>query len=264
MGTQLNGRVALVTGGASGIGASCVERLACEGALVVLSDVQDTLGAALVEKLAWDGLEVRYLHQDVTLEGDWTEVISDIKRKEQRLDILVNNAGVAIECPSVVTMSLDDWRRQQSVNVDGVFLGIKHALPLMRKSGDGGSIVNMSSVAGLRGSATLAGYCATKGAVRLLTKAVALECAAAKDGVRVNSVHPGMIETPLLLGIIQANRPGADAAPVLDAITAATVPLGVKGLPEDVASGVLWLASDESRYVTGLELVIDGGAMLSG
>ncbi len=180
-----------------------------------------------------------------------------MKAKFGRLDILVNNAGIAI-AGSVLTMTLADWRRQTAINLDGVFLGVKHALPLMRASG-GGSIVNISSLAGLKGSATLAGYCATKGGVRLFTKAVALECGAARDNVRVNSVHPGIIETPIWLGIAPgAGAPGANA-PDLDAMSEMVVPIGKKGVPEDIAQGVLYLASDESRYVTGSELVIDGG-----
>jgi NAD(P)-dependent dehydrogenase (short-subunit alcohol dehydrogenase family) len=162
-------------------------------------------------------------------------------------------------------MTLADWRRQQSINLDGVFLGVKHSLPLMRESG-GGSIINISSLAGLKGSATLAGYCATKGGVRLFTKAVAMECGLARDNVRVNSVHPGIIETPIWLGIVptgmlpgaSAQQPGANA-PNLDLMSEQVVPIGKKGLPEDIAAGVLYLASDESRYVTGSELVIDGG-----
>ena len=135
---------------------------------------------------------------------------------------------------------------------------MKHSLPLMRASG-GGSIINISSLAGLKGSATLAGYCATKGGVRLFTKAVAMECGAARDNVRVNSVHPGIIETPIWLNIVPgANQPGANA-PNLDAISETVVPIGSKGVPEDIAAGVLYLASDDSRYVTGSELVIDGG-----
>jgi NAD(P)-dependent dehydrogenase (short-subunit alcohol dehydrogenase family) len=156
-------------------------------------------------------------------------------------------------------MTLADFKRQQAINVEGVFLGMKHGILLMREAGNGGSIINMSSVAGLKGSPTLAAYSATKGAVRLFTKAVALECAAAKDGVRVNSVHPGIIETPIWLGISGSAWSGANAAPDLDALSAMAVPLGVKGLPEDIANGVSWLASEDSRYVTGTELVIDGG-----
>ncbi|MBV9419544.1 MAG: SDR family oxidoreductase, partial [Alphaproteobacteria bacterium] len=168
----------------------------------------------------------------------------------------VNNAGIAIT-GSVLTMTLADWRRQQSINLDGVFLGVKHSLPLMRESG-GGSIINISSLAGLKGSPSLAGYCATKGGVRLFTKAVAMECAAARDNVRVNSVHPGIIETPIWNAIIPGASGGSNA-PNLDAISETGVPTGKKGLPEDIAQGILFLASDESRYMTGSELVIDGG-----
>ena len=185
--------------------------------------------------------------------------MAEVKRAFGRLDILVNNAGIGLSCPSITQMSLADFRRQQAVNVEGVFLGLKHSIPLMREAKNGGSIINMSSVAGLKGTAILAGYCATKGAVRLLTKAVALECADAKDGIRVNSVHPGIIETPIWETIVGMEAPGSNSPPDLEAMSAMIVPLGVKGLPKDIADGVLWLASSESRYVTGTELVIDGG-----
>ena len=259
---SVEGKVALVTGGASGIGAACAERLAEEGATVVLTDLQDVKGGELVATIAKAGGKARYLHHDVTREDAWVGVIADVEKTEGRLDILVNNAGIGIGCPSITMMSLDDWRRQQAVNVEGVFLGIKHSLPLMRKAGHGGSIVNMSSVAGLKGSPLLAAYCATKGAVRLFTKAIAMECANFKDGIRVNSVHPGIIETPIWLSIAGMGQPGVNSPPDLDAMTATAVPLGVKGVPEDIANGVLWLASDQSRYVTGLEMVIDGGLIL--
>ncbi len=253
---KLTGRTALVTGGASGIGRACVEVLAREGAHVVVTDIQDHKGEVLVAGL---GASATYLHHDVTSEEAWADIIADVGRTRGRLDILVNNAGIGLGCPSITEMSLVDWRRQQAINVEGVFLGIKHSLPLMRRAGHGGSIINMSSVAGLKGAPMLAGYCATKGAVRLFTKAVALECAAAKDGVRVNSVHPGLIETPIWESIVTPVAAGSNAPPDLDARAALAVPLGVKGLPNDIAEGVLWLASDESRYMTGAELVIDGG-----
>jgi NAD(P)-dependent dehydrogenase (short-subunit alcohol dehydrogenase family) len=259
---QVEGKVALVTGGASGIGAGCAMRLAEEGAAVLITDVQDAKGAELVVAIEKAGGKARYLHHDVTSEDEWVAIVADIEQAEGRLDILVNNAGIGLACPSITMMKLEDWRRQQAVNVEGVFLGIKHSLPLMRKAGNGGSIINMSSVAGLKGSPILAAYSATKGAVRLFTKAVALECANAKDGVRVNSVHPGIIETPIWISIAGMGQPGANAPPDLDAMSANAVPLGVKGVPQDIANGVLWLASDESRYVTGLELVIDGGLIL--
>jgi NAD(P)-dependent dehydrogenase (short-subunit alcohol dehydrogenase family) len=256
---KVEGKVALVTGGASGIGAGCATRLAEEGATVVITDLQDAKGEELVHQIAKTGGKARFLHHDTTSEDAWIGVVADVEKVDGRLDILVNNAGIGIGCPSITQMSLDDWRRQQAVNVEGVFLGIKHSLPLMRKAGNGGSIVNMSSVAGLKGSPILAAYCATKGAVRLFTKAIAMECANFKDGIRVNSVHPGIIETPIWLSIAGMGQPGTNAPPDLDAMSTQAVPLGVKGVPADIANGVLWLASDESRYVTGAELVIDGG-----
>jgi NAD(P)-dependent dehydrogenase (short-subunit alcohol dehydrogenase family) len=251
---RVQGKVALVTGGASGIGRGCAERLAAEGATVVITDLQDAKGAEVVDGIAKAGGRADYLHHDVTDEQAWADVIGQVKAKHGRLDILVNNAGIGLG-GSIIDMTLADWRRQTAVNLDGVFLGVKHVIPLMRQGG-GGSIVNMSSVAGLKGAPTLAGYCATKGGVRLFTKAVAMECANAKDGIRVNSVHPGIIETPIWLTVAPT---GTNEAPDLDALSQMAVPLGMKGVPEDIANGVLWLASDESRYVTGAELVIDGG-----
>ena len=255
---RVQGKVALVTGGASGIGRSCAETLAAEGATVVVTDVQDAKGEEVAAAIAKAGGKAEYLHHDATDEAAWEGVVAQIKARHGRLDILVNNAGIAIP-GSVIEMSLADWRKQTAINLDGVFLGTKHSIPLMRSSGDGGSIINMSSVAGLKGSAILGGYCATKGGVRLFTKSVAMECANAKDGIRVNSVHPGIIETPIWLSIINPGDAGTNAPPDLDAMSELAVPLGVKGLPQDIANGVLWLASDESRYVTGSELVIDGG-----
>ncbi|HXC55437.1 MAG TPA: glucose 1-dehydrogenase [Rhizomicrobium sp.] len=254
---RVKGKVALVTGGASGIGRASAMLLAKEGAAVVVTDIQDDQGKDVVGAIKKAGGDALYLHHDVASEEAWIGVVAETKARFGKLHILVNNAGIAI-AGSVLTMTLADWRRQQAINLDGVFLGVKHSLPLLRASG-GGSIVNISSLAGLKGSATLAGYCATKGGVRLFTKAVAMECGAARDNVRVNSVHPGIIETPIWLGIVPgANQPGANA-PNLDAISETVVPIGAKGLPEDIAAGVLYLASDDSRYVTGSELVIDGG-----
>jgi NAD(P)-dependent dehydrogenase (short-subunit alcohol dehydrogenase family) len=189
----------------------------------------------------------------VTDEAAWPGVVSAAEKRFGHLDILVANAGIGIMGPAI-DMSLADWRRQMAVNVDGVFLSVKHCIPAMRRSG-GGSIVMLSSVAGLRGSAGLAGYSASKGAVRLFAKSMALECAQARDGIRVNSVHPGIIDTPIWTKL----PPGANAPLDPRAIAAATVPLGEAGRPEDVADGILFLASDASRHITGSELVIDGG-----
>lgn len=260
---RVQGKVALVTGGASGIGRACALLLGKEDATVIVTDVQDDMGQDTARKINQDGGDAMYLNHNVTDEDAWIRVIGEIRSCYGKLHVLVNNAGIAVAGP-VTDMSLADWRRQQAINLDGVFLGTKHALPLMRESG-GGSIINMSSLAGLKGSAGLAGYCATKGGVRLFTKAVAMECAAAKDKIRVNSVHPGIIETPIWSGIAEGMPGEVNAAhsranaPDLDALSSMIVPMGVKGLPEDIAEGVLYLASDASRYVTGTELVIDGG-----
>lgn len=260
--TNLAGKTALVTGAASGIGKACAETLARAGAHVVLTDIQDAAGAAVVASIKASGGSASFLHHDVTSEDEWIGVVASVRNQQGRLDIFVNNAGVGLG-GLVTEMTLETWRRQQSINVEGVFLGVKHCLPLMRASG-GGSIINMSSVAGLKGAAGMSAYCATKGAVRLFSKSIALECAAAGDGVRVNSVHPGIIDTPIwesiteTTGIAAAGTPGANR-PDLDAITAMITPMGKPGTPQDIADGVLYLASDASRYVTGLELVIDGG-----
>jgi NAD(P)-dependent dehydrogenase (short-subunit alcohol dehydrogenase family) len=257
MAGRVEGKVALVTGGASGIGKGCAERLAAEGATVVLTDMLDDLGQAVAANIIGAGGKAEFLSHDVTDEDAWVGVIARVKAAHGRLDVLVNNAGISIG-GSVLEMPLESWRRLMAVNLDGVFLGTKHSIPLMRESGDGGSIVNMSSTAGLKGAARLAGYCATKGGVRLFTKAVAMECGNAKDGIRVNSVHPGLIDTPIWQGGA-ARRAPANSGADLDAMSASFVPLGVKGVPLDIANAVLWLASEESRYVTGTELVIDGG-----
>src|SRR5205823_13499599 len=164
-------------------------------AKLIITDLDDPGGQALMEKIGGAGGEAIYLHQDVSVEEDWPPIIETVERRFGRLTVMVANAGIGIMCRAV-EMSLADWRRQTAVNLDGVFLSVKYAVPAMRRAG-GGSIVMMSSVAGIRGSAGLAGYSATKGAVRLFAKSVALECAAAHDSIRVNSVHPGVIDTPI-------------------------------------------------------------------
>jgi len=257
MSGRVSGKVAIVTGGASGIGRGCALRLAEEGATVVITDLQDKLGGAVAAELTALGGRADYHHHDVTSEAAWVAVVEAVRQQYGRLDVLVNNAGIGI-ASSILDMTLADWQHQQAVNLDGVFLGIKHAIPLMRESG-GGSIINMSSVAGLKGSPHLAAYNATKGGVRLLTKGVALESARERWNVRVNSVHPGVIDTPIWTKLGAALlADGANAVDV-EAMAATAVPTGVLGKPTDIANGVLFLASDESVYLTGSELVIDGG-----
>jgi len=253
---QLDGKVAIVTGGASGIGEACSETLAREGAAVLITDVDDTLGRQVAQRIAGNGNKAHFVHHDVREERAWPQVVGEAEKRFGRLDIMVANAGIGIAGP-LVEMSLSDWQRQQAINLDGVFLSIKHAVPAMRRAG-GGSIVLMSSVAGLRGSPGLAGYSATKGGVRLLAKSAAVELAA--DKIRVNSVHPGVIATPiwgkLPSGSLNARR---NAAIDPRELAATVVPLVRAGEAQDIANGVLFLCSDASNYITGQELVIDGG-----
>ena len=215
--SDLAGKVVLVTGGASGIGAACATTLAREGGKVVVTDLDDAGGQAVVEKIGGADGKAFFLHQDVSIEESWPGVIEATNRRFGRLDIMMANAGIGILCKAV-EMSLTDWRRQTAVNLDGVFLSVKYAVPAMRHSG-GGSVIIMSSVAGLRGSAGLAGHCATKGGVRLFAKAVAMECAAQRDGIRVNTVHPGVIDTPIA------------AAPAVEATANAVTPAHNKKAP---------------------------------
>ncbi len=266
-GRVLDGRVAIVTGAASGIGAACAEVLARAGARVLATDIDAAGGAALAARLgaAGEGAgggsgggAVAFLAQDVTEEARWAEVVAEAERRFGRLDILVANAGIGAIRP-VEEITLAEWRRQMAVNVEGVFLGMKHCIPAMRRFGNGGSIVVMSSVAGLRGSAGLSCYSAGKAAVRYLAKSVAMECAGARDGIRVNSVHPGIIETPIWEKLPAGAGQGRNAPIDPRAHAAAAVPLGEAGTPRDIAEGVLFLASDASRHMTGAELVIDGG-----
>jgi NAD(P)-dependent dehydrogenase (short-subunit alcohol dehydrogenase family) len=264
MSGQVQGKVALVTGGASGIGAAVAELLAREGASVVITDIDDLGGPEVTAAINKDGGVASFLHQDVTSESRWIEVVAEVEQRHGRLDILVSNAGIGIAVPAITEMSLADWRRQTAINLDGVFLSVKHGLPLMRKTG-GGSIIMMSSLAGLRGAAGLAGYCATKGGVRLFAKAIALECASLNDGIRVNSVHPGIIDTPIWHKIpTEAQGHGQNAPIDPEERARMAVPLGRAGQAAEIAAGVLYLASDASRYVTGTELVIDGGMNAGG
>jgi NAD(P)-dependent dehydrogenase (short-subunit alcohol dehydrogenase family) len=252
---RIVGKVAIVTGAASGIGAACAQTLARAGAKVIATDIDAAAGESVVRNIGEAGGEALFLDQDVTQEARWPQIIAAAETRFGRLDIMVANAGIGLAVP-LEEMSLADWRRQQAVNLEGVFLSIRHAIPALRRTG-GGSIILMSSVAALRGAAGLAGYCATKGGVRLLAKAVALEVAS--DNIRVNSVHPGIIDTPIWgkLGLTAAERRNAPIDPRERARLA--VPLAFAGEPQDVADGVLFLASDAARYLTGTELVIDGG-----
>ena len=258
---QVSGKAAIVTGGASGIGEACAETLAREGASVLVTDVDDALGKGVVERITKAAGKARYLHLDVRDEAAWPGVIAEAEKNFGRLDIMVANAGIGVAAP-IETMTLADWQRQQAINLDGVFLSIKHAIPALRKAG-GGSIVLMSSIAGLRGAPGLAAYSATKGGVRLLAKSVALEHAA--DNIRCNSVHPGIIATPIWGKIptgAMGNRRNAPIDPVER--SAAMTPLVRVGEAQDIANGVLFLCTEAANYMTGQELVIDGGITACG
>lgn len=242
---RLDGKVALVSGAARGMG-ECEARLFVrEGAKVVLGDVLDEIGQQVAADLTRQGEAATYVHLDVTAESQWQQAVATAERLYGKLDILVNNAGIVRMAPLDET-SLDAWNEVITINQTGVFLGMKHAIPAMRRAG-GGSIINISSVAGLVGLPNIPAYQASKGAVRLLTKNAAVQYA--KDKIRVNSIHPGRIETPMTANLTPERR-----AMVLD-----LTPLGRDGKPEEVAYGVLYLACDESSFVTGAELVIDGG-----
>lgn len=249
---RVEGKVALITGGAKGIGAATARLLLEEGAKVVLTDIDDA-GRAVAEELDSTGTRIHFLRRDVTDEAQWTEVVEQTVSTFGRLDILVNNAGVA-STANVEDETLERWRWLQSINLDAVFLGTKAAIATMKLTG-GGSIVNLSSIEGIVGDPSLPAYNASKGGVRIFTKSSALHCAKAGYGIRVNSVHPGYIWTPMVEAVAAE---GGD----IDAGRAALTdlhPIGRLGTAEDIAYAILYLASDESSFVTGSELVIDGG-----
>jgi len=242
---RLDGKVALISGGSKGQGAAEAKLFAQEGAKVVLADILDDEGKKIEAEINETGGEAMYLHLDVTSEADWAAAVRAAIDSYGKLDILVNNAGILLR-KGVEETSAEEWDRIQDVNSKGVFLGVKAAIPAMREAG-GGSIVNISSIAGLRGSTSTA-YGASKGLVRLLTKSTAVQYG--PEGIRCNSVHPGIIETDMTEEMLDS----AGREQWL-----ARTPLRIIANAHDVALGVLYLASDESRYVTGSELVIDGG-----
>ncbi len=255
--TRLKDKVALVTGAASGIGRATAMLFAREGARVVLTDIAGS-GEDVMQEIRASGGQALFILHDVTDEVVWQKVMSRIVESYGRLDVLVNNAGTATSRP-VTELSLAEWREQLAVNLDGTFLGTKYAVRTMRLGRRGGSIINVSSVSGLVGSPGTAAYSASKGGVLMLSKAVAMECA--QDGIRVNAVVPGGVRTPIWQtadwwkGFVDSVGSEAEAWKRLDA----SAPLGRMGEPEDIAEAILYLASDASRYVTGTELVVDGG-----
>lgn len=260
---RVEGKIALVTGAGMGIGKAIARLLAAEGAAVTVTDSDDAAGQSVAETIAEDGGEATFRHLDVTEKADWQRVIEETLERDGRLDILVNNAGIGAIKP-LLDCSLEDFRKINRVNAFGTFLGTKYGVAAMRGKdgpGDGkGAIINISSMLGQVGLEGCTAYCASKGAVRLLTKAVALETGAARDMIRVNSVHPGFVRTPMseaLMGpdgMDEGSSVFAEGGPF-----EGRVPLATHAMPADVAEAVLFLASDEGSFAHGTELTVDGG-----
>ena len=244
---RLENKVALISGGARGMGAVEAKLFAEEGAKVIIGDMLEDEGRKIEAEINEAGGECVFVSLDVSDEDAWKRAVNEAVSRYGKLDILVNNAGI-YRAHNVEDTSADEWDQVMGINAKGVFLGTKSAIPAMRDAG-GGSIVNISSVAGLVGSKLTSAYNASKGAVRLLTKSTAIQYAS--EGIRANSVHPGTIETPMAEGFL------ADDAMRKDRMD--RTPIGRLGKPEDVAYGALFLASDEASFMTGSELVIDGG-----
>lgn len=252
---RVDGKVAIVTGAALGIGAAAARLLAREGAAVMLTDIKDTEGEAVASEIQSSGGRAAYLRLDVADEAAWERTVAETLRQFGRLDILVNNAGVGWGGPPEEE-TLERWRKLMSINLDGVFLGTKHAIKAMsRETPARASIINLSSIEGIVGDPNLGAYNASKGAVRLYTKSVALYCAKARLGIRVNSIHPGYIWTPMVESYLAESGDVAEGRKALDEMH----PIGHVGEPDDIAYAVLYLASDEAKFVTGTELIVDGG-----
>ena len=245
---RVSGKVAIVTGAAKGLGEADARLLATEGAKVVLTDVDEANGARVAAEI---GSSARFVRQDVRDEAAWQALIADVMAREGRLDILVNNAGV-VEVGNIENTTAEAWRFIMAVSADGTFFGCKHAIPAMKRSG-GGSIINMASVASLQGVPMVTAYCAAKGAVEALTRAVAVHCTQNRLPIRCNSVHPAGMDTPM----VRSMGPKLAEAGMLPAADAPPPTPTRLGAAEDIAQAVLYLASDESRFVNGQKLVVD-------
>lgn len=256
---RLQGKVVLMTGGAMGLGAEGARAMAREGAAVMISDINDDAGEQTVAEIRNAGGQCAFVHQDTTLEEDWPRAMARTEEAFGGLDVLVNNAGIEI-VKTLADTTLDDLRQISAINEHGIYMGIRYAQDPMSRRG-GGSIINLSSVAGMQGFFGLTAYCMTKGGVRLLTKAAAVELARSETNIRVNSIHPGVIGTGMAERLYEgyADNDLADAAPAAKEAFRQRHPIGRLGEPMDVANAFVFLASDESSFITGTELVVDGG-----
>ncbi|MES2127932.1 MAG: glucose 1-dehydrogenase [Pseudomonadota bacterium] len=248
-------KVAIVTGAAKGIGLASAQRLAREGARVLLTDIDSAAGEQQAQQLVAEGRSAAFMKHDTRCASDWTHVIERALAQWDRFDILVNNAGIA-PLGNVEQVSMEDWRRTLEVNLDGVFIGTQQAIAAMKKHG-GGAIVNVASIEGLIGEPMVAAYNASKGGVRIFTKSAAVHCARAGYNIRINTVCPGFAETTMVTGGMQ-DMP-AQAAQQFQQALFQRIPMGRLARPEEIASAILFLASDESSFMTGADLVIDGG-----
>lgn len=253
---RVKGKVALVTGGRQGLGKAIAVMLAREGAKVVITDRKEEGAQAVLAEIKAAGSEGIFVQHDVSSEADWDKAIAATLDKFGTLDILVNNAGVG-EGKNIEEVTLEQWRWVMSINLDGVFLGTQKAIGAMKKCG-GGSIVNMSSIEGLVGDRRMAAYDASKGGLVMLSRSAALHCARNHYNIRVNTVHPGFIDTNMVAGFLKAIAEDGDVVKARKDLEALH-PLGHLGEPDDVAYAVLYLASEESKFATGSELVVDGG-----
>ncbi|HDZ14242.1 hypothetical protein LCGC14_1457360 [marine sediment metagenome] len=251
---RVKNKVAIITGGASGLGKSSAMLLAREGAKIVVTDLDEENGNEVVQQIMNDGGEAIFIKQDVSKEDQWEKVIEKTFKTFGKLHILANAAGIGVG-GNVEEVTLADWKKLLSINLDGSFLGTQYGIKAMRKTGEGGSIINFSSIEGLIGDPNLPAYNASKGGVTLFTKSAALHCAKEGYGIRVNSIHPAYIWTPMVENLLKAQGDVAEGRKQLDSLH----PVGHMGEPNDIGYGVVYLASDESKFMTGSELVIDGG-----
>ncbi|GMN11051.1 glucose 1-dehydrogenase [Croceitalea sp. MTPC9] len=251
---RVKNKVAIVTGGASGLGKSSAILLAREGAKIVVTDIDEENGNQVVQQIKYNGGEAIYIEQDVSKENQWEMVIETTLKKFGKLHVVANAAGIGLG-GTVEEVSLEDWKNLLDINLNGTFLGTQYGIKGMKETGEGGSIINFSSIEGLIGDPNLPAYNASKGGVTIFTKSAALHCAKQGYKIRVNSIHPAYIWTPMVENFLKSQGDVEEGKKQLESLH----PVGHLGEPDDIGYGVVYLASDESKFMTGSELVIDGG-----